>query len=93
MENDLHSTVEIRLPKSVCLVLFELLTRSYDRWREANPDDSAAGPMLVNAVEHADRKALWQLEGALERTLPELFSSDYRALLRESERLLDEGHG
>ena len=92
MENDLHSAVEIRLPKTVCLVLFELLTRSYEKWRETNPDDSAAEPMLVNAVEHSDRKALWQLEGALERTLPELFSSDYKALLRESERLLGEGH-
>jgi hypothetical protein len=93
MQNDLQSTVEIRLPKSVCLVLFELLTRSYEQWRKTNPDDSAAGPMLVNATKHADRKALWQLEGALERTLPELFSSDYEALLMEAGRLLDTGQG
>jgi hypothetical protein len=93
MENDLQSTVEIRLPKSVCLVLFELLTRSYERWRESNPDDSSAGPMLVNATEQSDRMALWQLEGALERTLPELFSSDYEALLLEAGRLIAAGQG
>jgi hypothetical protein len=45
--------------------------------------------MLVPANEHSERIALWQLKGALVRTLPELFSSNYKELLRESKTLLE----
>jgi len=45
--------------------------------------------MQVPANEHSERIALWQLEGALERTLPELFSNNYTELLRESKTLLE----
>ena len=93
MENDLQATVEMRLPKSVCLVLFELLTRSYELWREENPDDTTAGPMLVNAIDLAERKALWRLEGALESTLPELFSPDYKDLVVKAKQLVADSHG
>jgi hypothetical protein len=88
MESHLDETVQLCLPKSACLVLFELLTDSYERWRSDNPDDHTADPMAVIAQEHAQRKALWLLEGSLERTLPELFSSNYSELLIESKSIL-----
>jgi hypothetical protein len=47
--------------------------------------------MQVTAKEHAQRVALWRFEGALERTLPELFSSNYAELLRDSKELLERG--
>ena len=89
MNGSLNDKVAIELPKSVCLVLFELLTRSYEVWRKDNPDDSSAGPLLVEAREFAQRKALWRLEGALESSLPELFSANYSELLSEARRLLE----
>ena len=89
MDTNLDDKVIIDLPKSVCLVLFELLTQSYEVWRKSNPDDSSAGPLSVEARELAQRKALWRLEGALERTLPELFSSNYSELLSEARRMLE----
>ena len=89
MDTNLDDKVIIALPKSVCLVLFELLTRSYEAWRKNNPNDSSAGPQSVEAREFAQRKALWRLEGALERTLPEIFSSNYSELLSEARRMLE----
>jgi hypothetical protein len=85
---DLNESVILEIPKSSCLILFELLTRSYEKWRKENPEDSSAGPMTVYADDHADRVALWHLEGALERTLPELFSSNYEELLKKSRTTL-----
>jgi hypothetical protein len=86
---DLNQRIEVSLPKSTWLVLFELLTFSYEQWRHENPDDSSAPPMMVVADEHPHRAALWRLGGALERTMPELFDSNYDQLLTESKRLLD----
>lgn len=88
VSSDLDKNVEIALPKSACLILFELLTRSYEIWRQQNPDDARATPMIISAKEHGERVALWKLEGTLERTLPELFSADYEALLGESRQRL-----
>jgi hypothetical protein len=93
MEAGLQESVEISLPKGVCLVVFELLAKSYERWREVNPDDASANPMVVEASHPAQRMAIWQLEGAFERALPELFSGNYRELLAESERLIARGTG
>jgi hypothetical protein len=45
--------------------------------------------LLVQANEHSEQIVLWQLEGVLEKTLPELFSSNYTELLRESKTLLE----
>lgn len=86
---DLEEPVSLSLSKATCLVLFELLTESYTRWRKSNRDDASASAMLVLANEHSERIALWQLEGALEKSLPELFSSSYTELLRESKTLLE----
>jgi hypothetical protein len=49
--------------------------------------------MNITAEDHAQRVALWKLEGALERTLPEFFSSNYHELLTESERILNDPVG
>jgi hypothetical protein len=85
--------VTITLSKAACLVLFELLTVSYEAWRRDNPNDASADALLLNAQETSQRAALWELEGSLERTLPELFSSNYGDLLTESRRLLKERIG
>src|SRR6476661_5474213 len=86
--NTLSETVTLRVPKSACLVLYELLTKSYKHWRKSNRDDSSPNPMQLDAKEYAERRAVWRLEGALERAVPELFASDSAALLKESKRLL-----
>ena len=91
MEAGLQESIEMRLPKAACLVLFELLAHSYEQWRKVNPDDASASPMVLEAGHPAQRMAIWRLEGAFERTLPDLFSSNYRELLLESERFLSEG--
>jgi hypothetical protein len=88
MTSDLSEPVMLELPKSVCLLLFEVLTATYERWRKSNPDDATADPMMIAAQTHAERVAFWKLEGALERTLPELFSSNYGELLEESRKQL-----
>ncbi len=85
---DLTEPVTLEMPKSACLLLFEMLTTAYELWRKANPDDASANPMVIAAQTHAERVALWKLEGVLERTLPELFSSNYEALLEESRQQL-----
>jgi hypothetical protein len=87
-ENTLNETVTVYLPKSACLVLYELLAKSYRHWRKSNPGDSSPNPMQLNAKGYAQRRAVWQLEGALERAVPELFASDSAVLLKASKRLL-----
>ena len=89
MNSDLDEFVDIPIPKAACLVLFELLTTAYEKWRPANPDDRNAEALVVSANSHAERMALWKLEGALERTLPEVFSSNYSELLEQSRERLD----
>ncbi len=88
MSDNLDEEITIPLSKSACLVIFELLTTSYEQWRKSNPNDESACPLLVNAAEHPQRVALWRLEGAIERALPELFASNYAELLAESKRFL-----
>ena len=87
-ENTLNETVTLYLPKSACLVLYELLTKSYKHWRKSNPNDSSPKTMQLDTKGYAKRRAVWRLEGALERAVPELFASDSAALLKESKRLL-----
>ena len=87
-QSELKTEITISLSKAACLVLFELLTNAYEHWREANPNDSDAGPMVVTAASHAERVALWKVEGSIESTLPEVFSSNYAALLTEARLML-----
>ena len=90
MEPDLRETVSLPLSKAACLLLFELLTNSSETWRKQTPDDSSAGELKIVASQHAQRVALWRLEGALEKTLPELFAPNYTELLRQSEQVVAE---
>jgi hypothetical protein len=69
-DNTLNETVTLYLAKSACLVLYDLLTESYKHWRKSNPDDSSPNPMRLDAKEYAERMAVWRLEGALERAVP-----------------------
>ena len=85
---ELKSDITISLSKAACLVLFELLTESYEQWRSANPDDATAGPMVVKATSQSERVALWQVEGSIEKTLPEVFSSKYKELLAAAHGML-----
>lgn len=87
-ENTLTERIPILLPKSACLVLYDLLRRSSGAWRETNPTDESPSPMLVVADEHAHRQALWCLEGAIERTVHEVMATDSPALVTEAKRLM-----
>ena len=71
----------LELDKDVALVLFELLA---SREKE-----------IVNTMklEPPERNALWSLEGALEKTLVELFSTDYQSLLATARKALIERGG
>jgi hypothetical protein len=76
----LDEQVTISLPKGTLLVLFEFLSRSYDAWRSTG-DRPADSTFLLAKPDAGERAALWQLEGAIERTLPEVFASDYKDLV------------
>jgi hypothetical protein len=84
----IETEVTFSISKGACLVLFELLTKSYEEWRGVNQDDATANPMLVSAGRHSERVALWQIEGSIERTLPEVFSSNYNELLSAAHGML-----
>jgi hypothetical protein len=90
MATDLDETVPISLSKSAWLVIFELLASSSEQWRKSNLDDPSANPMQITAADHAQRVALWWLEGGIEKTLPELFAPNYGELIEESKRRLAE---
>ena len=87
MTADLGEPVTLSLSKTACLVLFDVLSKSYDEWR-TKVTDSDNQPLLIVAGELAARRALWQLEGAVERTLVEVFAADYADLVEQSKRHL-----
>jgi hypothetical protein len=87
MSTNLDESTSITMPKGTLLVLFEYLARSYGSWKEASaaPDEAS---FALQPPDTGERKALWRLEGEIERTLPEVFSPDYRQLIAEwKERL------
>lgn len=67
--------IVIRLPPAEALVLFEFLSRTSREERKAVTDK-------------AEMICLWNLEASLEPLLPELFASDYAALLADAKRLV-----
>ena len=79
--------VPISLPKGSWLVIFEYLARSYEVWASAGkPEDDT---FILQKPDAGERLALWHLEGAIERTLPEIFADSYNALIsQEKERLV-----
>jgi hypothetical protein len=82
MNSKLDERVALSLPTGTLLVLFEYLARSYAVWRgtgEPRQEDT----FTLQPPDAGERKALWHLEGAIERTLPEIFSADYVHLIAE----------
>jgi len=68
----------IRFSRAEALVLFEWLARV---------DDAKALP-----IEHpAEQKALWVLEGQLEKQVP-VFASNYKQLVEDARTIVDESH-
>jgi len=70
------------MPKGTLLVLFEYLARSYDSWKKAGEASDEAS-FALQPPDAGERKALWRLEGEIERMLPEIFSADYPQLIAE----------
>ncbi len=91
MSNSLDEQVTISLPKGTLLVLFEFLSHSYDTWRGSDGKPSDDSTFLLAKPDAAERTALWQLEGAIESTLPEIFASDYKDLIGEWKQRLIRG--
>ncbi len=65
----------LSLGHDAALLLFEMLSR-------AAPDGA------IRPVDPAEQRALWELEGALERALPEPLQPDYPELLEAARRRL-----
>jgi hypothetical protein len=87
MMNADHETISMR--RDTLLVIFDFPAHSYEEWRKTGqkPDDTFA---LCNP-DTGERIALWRLEGAIERTLPEIFAPEYKELIAaEKQRLIDE---
>lgn len=89
MQN-LNEPVQLTLTTAECLVIFELLTQSYEEWRKNNPNDASKAAMILEAKTLGQRRALWHLEGAIERTLVQIFHPDYKNLVQEADGLLGE---
>ena len=75
----LDEKIPITLPKGTLMLLFDFLARSSDSWRRSGnrADDSFS----LQKPDAGERVALWHLEGEIERTLPEIFSSDFKELI------------
>ncbi len=70
-------SVNIALEKDEALVLFELL----------------ASQKLDNAVDAAERNALWALEGVLQKVLVELLASNYADIIKGARESLLSRYG
>lgn len=82
MNAALEEEASITMPKGTLLVLFEYFSRSYDSWREVG-DSSDEAPFALQQPDAGERKAIWRLEGEIERTLHEIFSADYTSLIAD----------
>lgn len=79
MDANLEEKISIELSKGELLVIFEFLARSYDAWRATgNPDENT---FVLSPPDAGERTILWRLEGAIERTLGEIFWPEYKELL------------
>lgn len=90
MEN--KQPISLTMPRETMLVIFEFLARSYEDWKKGGvlPDDT----FLLCKPDPGERVALWRLEGEIERTLPEIFSPEYKELIAaEKQRLSAELYG
>jgi len=88
VSSGLDEQVTISIPKGTLLVLFEFLAHSYEQWRESGNEQRSDGTFALLIPDSGERLALWQLEGAIERTLPEVFAPEYKDLVAEWKRKL-----
>ena len=79
----LDKQVTISLPKGTFLVLFEFLSRSYELWKNSGNPPPADDTFVLLKPDAGERTALWHFEGAIERTLPEIFATNYKDLVGE----------
>ena len=89
-KNSEFETIEMR--RATWLVIFEYLARSSEEWKKRwnSPDDA----FMLSNPDSGERVALWRLESEIERTLPELFASDYKEwITAEKQRLSKELYG
>ena len=89
-KNSEFETIEMR--RATWLVIFEYLAGSSEEWKKRgnSPDDA----FMLSNPDSRERVALWRLESEIERTLPELFASDYKELITaEKQRLSKELYG
>ena len=77
----LDDPISISLPKGTLLVLFEFLAQSYEQWRGLGTEQPSNDTFVLTKPDAGERVALWHLEGAIERTLPEVFAPDYKDLV------------
>ena len=84
----LDEQVTISLPKGTLLVLFEFLAHSYDSWKRSDSPQVTEDTFALLKPDGGERMALWHLEGAIERTLPEIFAPDYKEMIGEWKRKL-----
>jgi hypothetical protein len=84
----LDEQVTISIPKGTLLVLFEFLAHSYEQWKGSAKEQRSDDTFVLRTPDAGERVALWQLEGAIERTLPEVFAPDYKDLIAEWKRKL-----
>ncbi|MBZ5490516.1 MAG: hypothetical protein LAO76_06260 [Acidobacteriia bacterium] len=86
----LKKKISIELPKGELLVIFEFLARSYDAWSEAGNRDE--NTFVLSRPDAGERIILWHLEGAIESTLAEIFSPEYKELLKiAKEKAIESG--
>jgi hypothetical protein len=89
--------VSLTIKKETLLVIFEFLKRSYESWRKnggAHGDELSDETFVLCKPDAGERVALWRLEGAIERTFPEIFSREYREVIeKEKIRLRAELYG
>jgi hypothetical protein len=80
MDANLEEKISIELSKGELLVIFEFLARSYDAWRKTG--NAEENTFVLSQPDTGERIILWHLEGAIERTLAEIFWPEYKELLK-----------
>ena len=84
MDANLEEKISIELTKGELLVIFEFLARSYDAWCESGNKEE--NTFVLSPPDAGERIILWHLEGAIERTLAEIFSPEYRDLIERAKQ-------
>ena len=80
MDANLEEKISDRAPKGELLVIFEFLARSYDAWRKTG--NAEENTFMLSQPDTGERIILGHLEGAIERTLAEIFWPEYKVLIK-----------